>query len=77
VFIDGVLTEVERGRPEGVILQTSAPREAVVLIRKPEDYYDEGEVVVDPFRLGKVKVVARFIPQITEAKRNTRPPTRA
>jgi hypothetical protein len=43
--------------PEGVILQTLAPPEAILLIRKPEDYYDEGEVVVDPFRLGKIKVV--------------------
>jgi hypothetical protein len=44
------------------------PREAVLLIRKPGDYYirkpgdyyDEGEVVVDPFRLGRIKVVERL-----------------
>jgi hypothetical protein len=30
---------------EGVILQTVAPPEAVLLIRQPEDYYDEGEVI--------------------------------
>jgi hypothetical protein len=39
---------------ESVVLQTLAPPKAILLIRKPEDYYDEGEVVVDPFRLGKV-----------------------
>jgi hypothetical protein len=56
-------------RPDqGVVLQTSVPREAVLLIRKPGDYYirkpgdyyDEGEVVVDPFRLGRIKVVERL-----------------
>jgi hypothetical protein len=41
----------------GVILRTVAPPEAILLIRQPEEYYDEGEVVVDPFRLGKVEVV--------------------
>lgn len=48
-----------RSHPElgfqGLILRTEAPPGAVLLIRKPEDYYDEGEVVVDPFRLGKVE----------------------
>jgi hypothetical protein len=55
-------------RDQGVVLQTSVPREAVLLIRKPGDYYirnpgnyyDEGEVVVDPFRLGRIKVVERL-----------------
>jgi len=41
----------------GLILKTLAPPEAVMLIRQPEDYYDEGEVVVDPFRLSKINVV--------------------
>jgi hypothetical protein len=60
---------------EGVILQTLAPPEAIMLIRKPEDYlrgkltaegttwepaFDESEVVVDPFRLGKIKVMERL-----------------
>jgi len=40
-----------------VVLRTEAPPEAVLLIRQPEDFYDEGEVVVDPFRLGKIEVV--------------------
>src|SRR5262249_13313425 len=52
---------------QGVVLQTTVPCEAVFLIRKPGDfyieepgeYYDEGEVVVDPFRLGRIKVVER------------------
>ena len=45
---------------ESVILQTVAPPGAVLLIRpREEGDYDEGEVVVDPFRLGKV---IRFTP---------------
>ena len=34
--------------------------EAILLIRKPEKYYDEEEVIVDPFRLGKNKVIERL-----------------
>jgi len=45
---------------EGVVLEALAPPRAILLIRKPEDYYDEGEVVVDPFRLGKVELVERM-----------------
>ena len=45
---------------EGVILQTLAPPEAIMLIRQPEDYYDEGEVVADPFLLGKINVIERL-----------------
>jgi hypothetical protein len=37
----------------GVLLQTEVPPAAVLLTREPEDYYDEGEVVVDPYRLGR------------------------
>jgi hypothetical protein len=44
----------------GIVLKTLAPPEAVLLIRKPEDYHDEGEVVVDPYRLGKIDVVGRI-----------------
>jgi hypothetical protein len=47
----------------GVILKTVAPPEAVLLIRKPEDYYDEGEVVVDPFRLSKIELIERLLPR--------------
>jgi hypothetical protein len=44
-----------------VLLRTVAPAEAILLIREPSpDYYDEGEVVVDPFRLGGVKLVERL-----------------
>jgi hypothetical protein len=50
---------------QGVVLQTEAPPEAVLLIRQPEDYYDEGEVVVDPFRLGNIEVVERIAEAVT------------
>lgn len=40
----------------GVVMQTEAPPEAILLVRPPEGYYDEGEVVVDPFTLNTVKV---------------------
>jgi hypothetical protein len=42
------------------VLKTVVPPDAVLLTRQPEDYYDEGEVVVDPFRLGRVDVVERI-----------------
>jgi len=45
---------------QGVVLRTLAPCDAVLLIRQPEDYYDEGEVVVDPLGLDKVEVVERL-----------------
>jgi len=41
----------------GIVLETLAPPEAVLLMRQPEDYFDEGEVVVDPFRLDRVKLI--------------------
>jgi hypothetical protein len=49
---------------EGVVLKTLAPRGAILMVRKPGEYYDEGEydegeVVVDPFRLGKIEVIER------------------
>jgi hypothetical protein len=41
-----------------IVLKTVAPPEAILLIREPSpDYYDEGEVVVDPYHLGKVEFV--------------------
>jgi hypothetical protein len=43
---------------QGVVLRTLAPPEAVLLVRRPEDHFDESEVVVDPFRLGKVDVLS-------------------
>jgi|SRR5215207_6636457 len=50
-----------RREPDGgVVLETLAPAEAILLIRKEKGYYDEAEVVVDPFRLGKVAVVERL-----------------
>jgi hypothetical protein len=44
---------------EGVVLRTLAPPNAVLLVRLPGDSFDEGEVVVDPFRLGKIEIVER------------------
>jgi hypothetical protein len=41
----------------GVILETVAPPDAVMLVREDDD---EGEVVVDPFRLGKVMVIEQL-----------------
>jgi hypothetical protein len=48
---------------EGVVLQTLAPCEAILLIRQPDDYHDEREVVADPFRLGKIEAVERLSPR--------------
>jgi hypothetical protein len=44
----------------GVILRTRAPADAILLIRPPEDYFDEGEVVVDPYHLGKVELTEQL-----------------
>jgi uncharacterized membrane protein YdbT with pleckstrin-like domain len=43
----------------GVVLATTAPPGAILRVREEGGYYDEGEVIVDPFRLGKVTVVER------------------
>ena len=40
----------------GIVLTTVAPPEAILLQREEEGYYDEGEVVVDPFRLGAIDI---------------------
>jgi hypothetical protein len=57
-------------RMEGgaVVLETVAPADAILLVREEENYYDEGEIVVDPFRLGQVKVVDRLMLGAPEPK---------
>jgi hypothetical protein len=40
----------------GVVLETVAPSSAILLIRQPEDWFDEGEIVVDPFALNSVQL---------------------
>jgi hypothetical protein len=45
---------------EGIVLQATVPAEAILLVRQPEDFYDEGEVVVDPFQIGRVKLLERI-----------------
>jgi hypothetical protein len=44
----------------GVILRTVAPPEAILLVREDVGDYDEGEVVVDPFALGRIEVEERL-----------------
>jgi hypothetical protein len=66
----------KRGHPPmtGVVLQTTAPVNAILLIRNPEDYYDEGEVVVDPYQLGKIDVVLNHCcSNEADTKRRRRP----
>jgi len=42
------------------LLSTVAPPSAILLkLESSPGYYDEGEVIVDPFALGKVEVVER------------------
>lgn len=52
-----------------VVLETTAPSEAILLVREDENYYDEGEVVVDPFKLSRVRVVERLPEQPPSWKR--------
>lgn len=57
--------EGSRAAPGGsVILETTAPAEAVHLRRENEYYYDEREVVVDPYRIGRVTVCERLRPEV-------------
>jgi hypothetical protein len=42
------------------VLSATVEPDAVLLMREPEGYYDEGEVVVDPYRLRGVAVVERL-----------------
>jgi hypothetical protein len=52
------------GNPDpGIILETVAPADAILIVREAEDFYDEAEVVVDPYRLGKIRV-AETVPGI-------------
>lgn len=46
-----------RAHRGGVVFETLAPASAVLLVREDEKYYDEGEVVIDPFALTRVRVV--------------------
>ncbi|WP_192384090.1 hypothetical protein [Mesorhizobium silamurunense] len=50
----------QRSANGGVLLETIAPAQAILLVREVEGYYDEGEVVVDPYGLGPVKLVERL-----------------
>jgi hypothetical protein len=45
----------------GVVLETLAPPDAILLVREDEDYFDEREIVIDPFRLNKVMVIERLL----------------
>jgi hypothetical protein len=61
------VNETLRGNPmfadlvgrRAVILSTIAPAESILLRREREEYFDEGEVVVDPYRLGRVSIALR------------------
>jgi hypothetical protein len=52
-----------------VVLETVAPAEAVLLVREEPDYYDESEVVVDPYKIGRVLVAERlpYVPRSSGA----------
>jgi hypothetical protein len=45
---------------QSVVLETVAPGESILLVREQEGYYDEGEVIIDPFMLSRVDVVERL-----------------
>jgi hypothetical protein len=53
---------------DGAVLRTMAPASAILLVIKREDYYDEDEVVVDPYKLSKIEMIERF--PATEARRD-------
>jgi hypothetical protein len=43
----------------GIVLETVASPSAILLLREQEGFYDEGEVVVDPYRLGAVTLAGQ------------------
>ena len=45
---------------DGIVLRAVAPATAILLIREREDYYDEDEVVVDPYQLEKIEIIERL-----------------
>jgi hypothetical protein len=59
--IDAAQKFAERWRIDGaVVLETMAPPRSILLVRYDEGYYDEKEVVVDPFLLERVHVHSRL-----------------
>lgn len=61
--------EGSQAAPGGsVILEATAPAEAIHLRRENENYYDEGEVVVDPYKIGRV-IVCERLPYAEPSKR--------
>ena len=46
----------------GVVLETIAPANAIMLIREKEGYYEEGEVIVDPYNLRSIRCIERLTP---------------
>lgn len=54
--------QARQGSTGSVLLETLAQSGSVHLRREDEGYYDENEIVIDPYRLGKVRVVAKFPP---------------
>lgn len=52
-------------KDDGVILSVLAPIEAILLVRddpehRLDGYYDEAEVIIDPFKLPEVEIVERI-----------------
>jgi hypothetical protein len=61
--------EGSQAAPDGsVILEATVPPEAIHLRRENEGYYDEREVVVDPYKIGRVTVRERM-PHIDPTER--------
>ncbi len=46
---------------EGIVLATLAPAEAILFVRERDGWFDEGEVILDPFKLNRVRLVERGI----------------
>jgi hypothetical protein len=57
--------QARHGLTGSVLLETMAQPGSVHLRREDEGYYDESEVVVDPYRLGRVRILAR-LPALAE-----------
>jgi len=57
--------EGHRNFDGAVVFETVAPPDAILWARTAENFYDEGEVVINPHKLQRVRVIERLAPTAT------------
>ena len=59
-IVERFADQARQGSGGALLLETVVEPGTVHLKREDKGYYDESEVVVDPYRLGKIRVLARL-----------------